>query len=101
MHRDRSRRGYLYVGEQVFGSVGCPVSGLMRHLRELTSLEILLVSRGVIRTARLAPLIAPTGLADRFATRNCGARATAVPMTVVTRRAQEEDLAAPTAGHKS
>jgi len=73
----------------------------MRHLFDLASIEVLLVPRAVIRLTGLASLIAATGLANGFTPRNCGARPTAVPMTVVACRAQEEDLAAPTAGHKS
>src|SRR5258706_1250051 len=92
VHRDRSRRGHLYVAEQVFGSIGRPVSGLMRHLFDLASIEVLLVPRSVIRATGLAALVAATGLTNRLAPRNCGARPTAVPMTVVAHRAQEEDL---------
>jgi len=73
----------------------------MRHLRDLASIEVLLVPRGVMRAASLGPLVAATRCPHRLAPRNCGARPGAVPMAIVAPRAQEEDLAAPSAGHES
>src|SRR5438132_2345503 len=44
MHRDRRRRVDDYVRVQVFDRPDCPVSGLMRHLCDIASIEIALLS---------------------------------------------------------
>jgi hypothetical protein len=73
----------------------------MRHLRDLASIEVPLVARGVICTTSLRLLIAATRRPHRLASRNCRASPRAVPMTIVAPGAQKEDLAAPSAGHES
>src|SRR5215510_7286495 len=53
VHRDRSRQSNLYVWWQVFGRPEGLISGLMRHLCEVASIEVLLLPRGVIGSTGL------------------------------------------------
>jgi hypothetical protein len=73
----------------------------MRHLRDLASIEVALVTSGVICATSLRLLITATRSPNRLTPRNCRAGPRAVPMTIVARGAQKEDLPAPSAGHES
>src|SRR5262249_40372101 len=100
MHRDRSRHQHLYVRWQVFGRPDGPISGLMRHLCEVASIEVLLLPRAVMGSTGLGLLVATPRGPDRFSSRRFRAQPGAVAISVVTPRAAEEHLAAPGADHK-
>jgi hypothetical protein len=73
----------------------------MRHLREVTPVEVALMSRAVIRAAGLRALIPPTRIAHGLASSRCCALLVAVPLLGVTFAAEEKHLATPAAGHES
>jgi len=73
----------------------------MRHLSVVTPVEVALLPTRVIRAALVRLLVTLARGTTGLAPGNCGARPGAVPMTVVARRAEEEDLAAPAAGQES
>jgi len=100
VRRDRNRQDDFYVLGQVFGRLERPVSGLMRHLREVEVIEVALLPGRVIRAAGLGPLVLATGLADRVPSRRLCTPVAAVPIPVVAIWAEEEHLPALAADHK-
>src|SRR5215510_7693004 len=90
VHRDRSRQRDMYVRRQVFGSLRRPISGLMRHLREVAPIEVLLLPRAVIGSTGRGLLVpAPRG-PHGFSSRRFRAQPAAVAISVVAPRADEE-----------
>lgn len=73
----------------------------MRHLREVTPVEVALMACAVIRAAGLRALVASPRLAHGLAPSCCGAILVAVSLPGVARAAEEEHLPAPAAGHES
>jgi hypothetical protein len=57
MRRDRSRREHLY-------GIAVGLGSLMRHLRGLASIEVALLPRGVVGSARFGALIAAASCAS-------------------------------------
>jgi hypothetical protein len=72
----------------------------MRHLRDLTPDEVLLLPARVICTTGLRLLIAATRLPHRLAVTRVRAGVAAVPLSTVAVSAEEEHLAAPAANDK-
>ncbi|HET6582528.1 MAG TPA: hypothetical protein VFG69_03755 [Nannocystaceae bacterium] len=81
----RSRRDHIYVRGQLLGRV-------MRHLGDVVTIEIALLSGCVVRPADLALLIPAAGSAHRIAPPELGAVVVAVHVAVVAPPAQEEHL---------
>src|SRR5262249_14929687 len=77
------------------------MSGLMRHLGEVASIEVLLLPCGMMRSTGRGLLVATPRGPDRFSSRRFRTRSAAVAISVVTPRAEEEHLAAAGADHKS
>jgi hypothetical protein len=88
------RRDGFYVAGQLLGR-------LMRHLRELASIEVALVPRRMTNTASLAALISTPRREQRFSARGLRARRPAVAVTVVAEATDEEDLPTPRAAHEA
>lgn len=73
----------------------------MRHLCEVTLIEVALLAGGVIAPAGLGLLVAPASGALALTLPDPATAGTAVDLAIIAIAAEEEDLATITAGHEA